>query len=144
MSDQVDDIIWDLNDKIQELLENSGYMIVGNAYLQENALIQIKKNKEVYDIGIFGNVDKEDINSIKKSELEFDELKKNIKDETRNTVNEVIQDFLFREDFEVICLCAEPDSESKDYGISIGFVKNNMHYSILITDKDFLFKEINI
>lgn len=57
MSKDLEDIIWDLNYKIQESLEKNGFMIVGNSYLQENVVIQIKKNNEIFDVDIFGDVD---------------------------------------------------------------------------------------
>ena len=41
-------------------------------------MVQIKKNNETFDIDIFGDVDKEDIEAIKNSEKEFGDLKNRV------------------------------------------------------------------
>lgn len=139
MPETLENVIWDLNDKFQEELEKNGYMVIGNSYLQENAIIQIKKNEDVLDIGIFGGVDKEDINAIIQSEKDFDHLKDSVKLDNKNKVNELIQKYLIKRKFNILCWCVEPEPETKDYGISIGFKKGNILYSVLIAEKDFLF-----
>lgn len=140
MLETLEDITWDLSNKIQEELERNVYEIIENTYLEETALIQIKKNNEVFDIGIFSNVDKEEIEAIKKSEKEFEDLKIFIKSESNNDINELIQKYLIRRKLRIICWCVEPNPETGNYGISIGFNKGDKLFSILITEKDFLFE----
>lgn len=139
MPETLEDIIWDLNDKFQEELEKNGYMIIGNSFLQKNAIIQIKKNEVALDIGIFGNVDKEDINAIIQSEKEFEHLKGSVELANKNKVNELIQKYLIKRKFNILCWCVEPVPDTAEYGISIGFRKENILYSVLIAEKDFLF-----
>ncbi len=139
MLETLEDITWDLSNKIQEELERNEYEIIENTYLEEITLIQIKKNNEVFDIGIFSNVDKEEIEAIKKSEKEFEGLKIFIKSESNNEINELIQKYLIRRKLRIICWCVEPNPETGNYGISIGFKKGDILFSILITEKDFLF-----
>ena len=57
----------------------------------------------------------------------------------KNKVNELIQKYLIRRKFKILCWCVEPEEENNDYGISIGFKKGNILYSVLIVGKDFLF-----
>jgi len=140
MLETLEDITWDLSHKIQEELERNVYEIIENTYLEEITLIQIKKNNEVFDIGIFSNVDKEEIEAIKKSEKEFEDLKIFIKSESNNEINELIQKYLIRRKLRIICWCVEPNPETGNYGISIGFKKGDNLFSILITEKDFLFE----
>ena len=139
MLETLEDITWDLGVKIQEELERNEYEIIENTYLEEIALIQIKKNNEVFDIGIFSNVNKEEIEAIKQSEKEFEGLKIFIKSEINNKINELIQKYLIRRKLRIICWCVEPNPKTGNFGISIGFKKGDNLFSILITEKDFLF-----
>ena len=41
-------------------------VMVGNAYHGENAILQVKRSNDISDIGTFGNVDKEDVEALKK------------------------------------------------------------------------------
>jgi len=137
-------IIEDLNDKFQEELEKNGYMITfnnlnyniffGNSFQTENAIIQIKKNEDTIDIGIFGGVDQENIDIIKQSEKEFEHLKTSVQLAKKVKVNELIQKYLIRRKFKILCWY-----KNNDYGILIGFKKDNVLYSVLIAEKDFLF-----
>ena len=59
----------------------------------------------------------------------------------KNKVNDIIQKYLIGRKFNILCWCVEPEEETNDYGISIGFKKGNVFYSVLITEKDFLFEQ---
>ncbi len=139
MTQNFEDVIVDLNDKLQDLLSNDRFMVIGGLNQLENAVFQIKKDDVVLDIGIFGDVDDQDITTIKQNEERFSEEKKLVESDIKSQINQIIQRYLITRKFKIICWCVEPEEESDNFGISIGFKKDNILYAIAITEEDFLF-----
>jgi len=134
------DIIWDLNKKIQEKLAMDNLIIIRERHADDFALIQIKKNEEIFDIGIFGDIGKKEINAIKENEKYSEDLMTGIPSENYLEINVSIQKYLIKNKIKIICWCIESDSETGRCGISIGLKIGTTLCLILITEKDFLFR----
>lgn len=140
MLETLEDMMWDLNKKIQEQLAKHEYIIIGDMHFEDFALTQVKKNNDIFDIGVFGDVAKEEINAIKENEKESEDLMNFTPHDNYREINLSIQKYLTKSKLKIICWCSESDSETGRCGISIGFKTGPTLCLILITEKDFLFR----
>jgi len=140
MLETLEDMIWDLNKKIQKQLVKDEYIIIRDMHFEDFALTQFKKNNEIFDIGVFGDVPKEEIEAIKENEKESEDSMTSFPSDNYFELNLSIQKYLIKNKIKIICWCIESDSETGRCGISIGFKTGATLCLILITEKDFLFR----